>query len=59
MLIVCIGTLFFLGVLYFNLGQDTEDLPEEEFENKYWWDVFGPIIAIAIINIGGLIMSLF
>ena len=59
MLITYIGTLFFLGVLYFNLCQDTEDLPEEEFENKYWWDVFGPIIAIAVINIGGIIISIF
>jgi hypothetical protein len=59
MLITCIGTLFFLGVLYFNLCKDTEDLPEEEVETQYWWDVFGPLIAIAIINIGGIIMCLF
>lgn len=57
MLIVCIGTLFFLRILCLNLCQDTEDLPDEEFESRYWWDVFGPIIAIALINIGGIIIS--
>jgi hypothetical protein len=31
-----------------------EDSTEEEIEQQMFWDVFGPIIAIAIINIIGL-----
>lgn len=57
MLIVCIGTLFFLGILYLNLCQEVEDLPEKELESRYLWDVLGSIIAIVLINIGGIIIS--
>lgn len=53
-LILHIATLFFIGVLYFNLNKDTEGLTEEEIEQQMFWDVFGPVIAIALINAIGL-----
>lgn len=53
-LILHIATLFFVEVLCFNLNKDMEDLAEEEIERQMFWNIFGPIIAIALINIIGL-----
>ena len=53
-----IFTLFFIGILYHNLNKDTEGLTEDEIENMLWWDVFGPIIAIAAIQIIGILYNI-
>ena len=61
MLLACLGTLIFLKILHRNLNQemDIDGLTDEEIDDKYWWDIFGPIIAIAVINIGAVIICLF
>jgi hypothetical protein len=61
-IVLHIWTLFYLIALFRNLS--SEDTPEGFAEDEpealqiVWWQVFGPIMAIAILNIGGIAAAL-
>ena len=63
-ILAAIATLIGLWILYSNLTEDVpeedfNELSEEEFYHKYRWDILGPILEIAFINIYTIIYNLF
>lgn len=57
-IIIALCTIFFAVMLFFNLHSDSPEGFEEDVEeavSQVWWEFFGPIIAIIIINLGELV----
>ena len=53
-------TIFFAIMLFFNLHADSPEGFEEDDEealSQVWWELFGPIIAIVVINLGELLYT--
>lgn len=51
-------TIFFVVILFLNLHADSPEGFEEDVEeavSQVWWEIFGPIIAIVVVNFGELI----
>ena len=58
-LTICVWTLFFVINLFRSLYQDTPegfDDGDPEVERTVWWQIFGPLIAIIILNVGGIVL---
>lgn len=56
MLFIYLATLFFLALFVKNVNQEIPDELTEEENIHYWIEIYGPIIAIAILNIFGIIV---
>lgn len=51
--------LVFAVQLYFNLTSETPEnlYTDEDVEREVWWQIFGPIIAICILSIAGIVIN--